>query len=44
MPPALTYALRVQVFTLVRKAACDCYIQDLMGLDVTKTLGYTGVE
>ena len=30
--------------TWVRKAACDCYIQDSMGLDVTRTLGYTGVE
>ena len=28
----------------VRKAACDCYIQNSMGLDVTTTLGYTGFE
>jgi len=25
--------------TWVRKAACGCYIQDSMGLDVTKILG-----
>ena len=30
--------------TWVRKAACDFYIQDSMGLDVTTTLGYTGVQ
>ena len=44
MPPALVLPpLGVGDTTWVRKAACDCYVQDSMGLDVTKIFGYTGV-
>ena len=30
--------------TWIRKAACDCHVQDSIGLDMTTTLGYTGVQ